>query len=215
MKTRLVVLDLDDTLLTTDKKILQEDRQAIIACLRKGINVVTASGRFHQSQLDFIQKMACGIEQRPQVGDGGGTIFLGETVLKKMGFFNREQFLSVLKQVKASHIPCYVSDGEHVYYDIKEQPLHQVYQQIRKQQADLFCYIPDLSKISNPLRFICAFHSQEEEKKLKSINSMETVAYRAGRNLIEITTKSLNKLNGVKEVLKWYRVNLSQVACIG
>ena len=53
---RLIALDLDDTLLTTDKQISRKNREALKACMDRGIRVVTASGRFNESQLDWGSK---------------------------------------------------------------------------------------------------------------------------------------------------------------
>ena len=78
---RLIDLDLDDTHLTTDKQISHKNREVLEACIDRGIRVVTASGRFNESQLVFIKKIGLGLEKEYHVGDGGGTIFNEDNIL--------------------------------------------------------------------------------------------------------------------------------------
>ena len=80
-----MALDLDDTLLTTDKRFTERTREVLRECMNRDIRVVTASGRFLESQLIFVKNLNLGMEHSPQIGDGGGTIFTEEKLLWRLG----------------------------------------------------------------------------------------------------------------------------------
>ena len=120
---RLIALDLDDTLLTTDKQISHKNREVLEACIDRGIRVVTASGRFNESQLVFIKKIGLGLEKEYHVGDGGGTIFNEDKILKVMGAIDRARYLSVLSQTRELGVPCFVATSHNMFYDIPDLSL--------------------------------------------------------------------------------------------
>ena len=60
LRVKLVALDLDGTLLERDGTILPELRDALIQLSEKGVKVTTASGRFLESQLEFLEPMGLG-----------------------------------------------------------------------------------------------------------------------------------------------------------
>ncbi|MEG0508753.1 MAG: HAD-IIB family hydrolase, partial [Eubacterium sp.] len=211
---RLVALDLDDTLLTTDKKISERNRQVLKRCLDKGIDIVTASGRFNESQLVFIKQMGLGLETKYHVGDGGGTIFNEAAVIQTIGIFKKDLYECVLEQSRSFGVPCFITNGDSVYYDIEDQPLCKVYGVMPTRRSYIF-KIDDLNTVSRPLKFIFAYTNQEELEKIKAISCPETMTIHAGRNLIEITMKTLNKFSALKELGKIYQVATEEMVCIG
>ncbi|MBQ9910134.1 MAG: HAD family phosphatase [Lachnospiraceae bacterium] len=54
---RLIALDLDGTLLTSDKKLTDENAAALKACAEAGIEVVPATGRFYKGMPDTIRDL--------------------------------------------------------------------------------------------------------------------------------------------------------------
>lgn len=69
MKTRLLAIDLDGTLLTHDKKITPETKEAIKAAQDAGIIVVLASGRIRPSMLPFARTL--GLDEGPMISGNG------------------------------------------------------------------------------------------------------------------------------------------------
>ncbi|MBP5225713.1 MAG: HAD family phosphatase [Lachnospiraceae bacterium] len=52
---RLIALDLDGTLLTSEKKLTDENAAALEACAKAGIEVVPATGRFYKGMPDTVR----------------------------------------------------------------------------------------------------------------------------------------------------------------
>jgi len=70
-RIKLLAIDLDGTLLASDKRISQQNRAAIQVARQGGIRVVLASGRIGPSMLPFATEL--GLEQGPMIC-GNGTI---------------------------------------------------------------------------------------------------------------------------------------------
>ena len=57
MDIRLIALDLDGTLLDTEKRLSQRNYETLQACMRRGIEIVPCTGRIWQGVPDFIRQM--------------------------------------------------------------------------------------------------------------------------------------------------------------
>ena len=68
---RLIVADLDGTVLTSGKQITDSTRDAIVACREKGVRVIFASARPPRSVQPFYEK--CGLDT-PQINYNGSLI---------------------------------------------------------------------------------------------------------------------------------------------
>ncbi|MGI6172865.1 MAG: Cof-type HAD-IIB family hydrolase [Christensenellales bacterium] len=69
MKTRLVAMDLDGTLLGRDKKISERNKRALLACEKKGVMMVLASGRSFES----VRELALGAGLSSPIISSNGT----------------------------------------------------------------------------------------------------------------------------------------------
>lgn len=212
---RLIALDLDDTLLTTDKQISEKNRKALADCLESGIRVVTASGRFNESQLVFIKNIDLNLEQEYHVGDGGGTIFNEDAILKVMGAFDKAPYLEVLKQARALEVPCFVATSKYMHFDIEDQPLCGVYGKVTGVRRPYIEKLDDLGSVDEALKFVFAYQTEEELKRIRAIKCEGTVTFHAGRNLMEITMKKLSKFEALKTLAKMYGITPKEMVCIG
>ena len=212
---KMIALDLDDTLLTTDKRVSQKNRQALKACLDAGLDVVTASGRFNESQLVFIKEIGLGLEKKAHVGDGGGTIFTEARVLETLGAFPAEVYKALIDQARALALPCFVTNGENVYYDIPDQPLCKVYGRVKNVRRPYIFELEDLKTVTSPLKLIFHYADQEELDRIYRISHPDIVTFHAARQLMEITMKSLNKFDALKRLGEIYGVTTDEMVCIG
>jgi Cof subfamily protein (haloacid dehalogenase superfamily) len=212
---RLIALDLDDTLLTTDKHVSPGNRAALQACMDRGIRVVTASGRFNESQLVFIRMLDLGLEHALHLGDGGGTIFSEEGIVSRMGTFEPDLYRQVLETARSLELPCFVTNGSNVYYDIPEQPLIEIYSRVKGGRRPYIFKIDDLMTVTDALKFVFAFTNTDEYARITSIRCPGTINISAGRNLREINMASLDKLQGLKVLAGMYGVTMDEVASFG
>lgn len=63
LNVKLIALDLDDTLLNSEREITQDNVDALNECVKKGIYVVLCSGRAEDAILPFIKRLGIGNEE--------------------------------------------------------------------------------------------------------------------------------------------------------
>lgn len=213
---KLIAADLDDTLLTTDKKITAYTRDVLAECQRQGIEVVTASGRFTESMLVFIHMIDLGLENKPQLGNGGASIFTENEIIREMDFFDRDTYCTLLEKTRSLNLPCVAINGSNMYYDIEDQPLVSIYRHIEKHaRRPYVIYTEDLMSVEAPFKLVYWYTNLAEKEKILSITHPDTINFSSGREMREITMKNLNKWNGLKALAELYGVLPSEIACFG
>lgn len=213
---KLIAADLDDTLLTTDKKITDHTRAVLAECQNRGIEVVAASGRFTESILVFLKMIGLGLEKRPQLGNGGGSVFTEDRILQEMNTFDLETYGILLERTRSLGVPCVTINGENMYYDIEDQPLVDIYRHIEKQgRRPYVVKTADLMQVKNPFKLVYWYRDLAEKEKIMSLTHPDTVNFSSGRAMREITMKDLNKWNGMQALAKIYGVQPSEIACFG
>jgi len=74
MKYKMLVLDLDDTLLTDDHKISKENKDALLQAQELGVYVVLASGRPTSAMIKYAKELQCDINNSYIISFNGSTI---------------------------------------------------------------------------------------------------------------------------------------------
>ncbi len=213
---KLVATDLDDTLLTDDKRITEGNRKAIKACLDKGIHFVTASGRFNRAQLTFIKKINLNLEKQLHIGDGGGTLFNEDKIHRTFGVMEKPIYLQLLKEVRLTGIPCMVATYENIYYDIKDQPLSAVYGSIKGGLRSYVRYIDDLCNVPNKVLKMIFFRENDKvHDTLMSLKRPGLSVFMSAKYLIEITAENLCKFNAIRALAQQLNIQQEEICCIG
>lgn len=76
VKVRLVAIDLDGTLLDSERQVPEQNRWAVRELVRRDIRVVLASGRMHRTILPFSRQLGL---QEPIISYNGGLVIDVET----------------------------------------------------------------------------------------------------------------------------------------
>ncbi|EFV02030.1 HAD hydrolase, family IIB [Pseudoramibacter alactolyticus ATCC 23263] len=214
-KIRLMALDLDDTLLTTDKRFTERTREVLRECMNRDIRVVTASGRFLESQLIFVKNLNLGMEHSPQIGDGGGTIFTEEKLLWRLGKMTKAQVKAVLAQIHRYRLKAYIADGLNVYYERQYPEMKHLYAAQTTVRRRYVYPVDDLSEIENPLRFIFYCENEMEMTKVRQIHVLGLSVYHGGRTIMEIASNEMNKFQALNFLCRHYGLSMDEVAAVG
>lgn len=213
MTIKMLVLDLDDTLLMTDKSINPIDRKALRACEERGIFVTSASGRFYGSQRIFLEKLELGEADTLHIGDGGGTIFTRERLVFAQGFFTERQYRFLLRRIKEKNLSIAVTTPEGVFFE--DPALGAFYPEIMSENHHMARRVSDLTEISDPMRVIFKYSSEIEKELFKTLADDSLSCYHAGRNIMEIAPVHLNKLRGIKVLSDMVDIPLDHIAAVG
>ena len=74
MTYKLIALDMDDTLLTSQKTISDKNKEMIQKALSKGIKVVLCSGRTHNAVVDYAKELGIKGADQYMITNGGAII---------------------------------------------------------------------------------------------------------------------------------------------
>lgn len=211
---RLLALDLDNTLLNSKKIISEENKRMLVQCERAGIHVVTASGRFFHSQIDFTDQLNPEIQNNWHVCNGGAGIYTGHSLLWRENCFAADVFQVLLKQIRRTSLFYFVDTVSMVYYEnaSTETASRTAKQVLKKPYVQMAAHIEN---IDHPVRIIFYCRNEEEVTAARLIHTNGAVSYDGGDKIVEIAPKSLNKAQALAKVCAYYDVSFKQVVAIG
>lgn len=208
---KLLAVDLDGTLLTDDKKLSRENKEALEACLARGIQVVVASGRFLASHRQMTKSLGLGLETGVHIADGGGVIYRGDQV-EIIGAMDPAVYRQTLQKLRDCAVQAYVSDGRHVYYD-RPGPLDAIYAPMIQTGA-VWC-TADLSEVKQPLKFIVPCADAHDLHCLTALAPEGTKVFVAAPHIAEITSEALDKWHALEVLMKRAHIAPENVAVLG
>lgn len=211
---RLLALDLDNTLLNSEKKISEANQHMLEKCEKVGIRVITASGRFFHSQLGFTDQLSTKIRDNWHVCNGGAGIYAGHELIWREHGFEADLFKALLKQIRKTSLFYFVDTVSKVYYDhtLTAMPSQRAQQVMRNP----YVYrTTSIDNIKDPVRIIFYCRNEKEVAAAHQIQTKGAVAYDGGDKIVEIAPKSLNKAQALARVCTHYGILPEQVAAIG
>lgn len=127
MKYKMLVVDMDDTLLTDDHKISVENKTMLMKAQELGVYVVLASGRPTSAMIDYAKELECDVNNSFMISFNGSTITdLKEDKILFEHALSKEQIHAIYDFSKANntHIITYldgkiISERNSEYIDVE------------------------------------------------------------------------------------------------
>jgi Cof subfamily protein (haloacid dehalogenase superfamily) len=127
MKYKMLVVDMDDTLLTDDHEISIENKEMLLKAQEMGVYVVLASGRPTSAMIEYAKELQCDVNNSFMISFNGSTITdLKEDKLLFEHSLTKEQIHSLydFSQQNNTHIITYlngqiISERNSEYIDIE------------------------------------------------------------------------------------------------
>lgn len=212
---RCVAIDLDGTLLNSNKEISNENIRALGACLEQGIRIVIASGRFAFMQKHLISHTGLGLENMVHVAEGGGILFQGDKTITRIGEMTDTDYRTSLALLREFGYHPYASNGECVFRDTKS-PLDVTYEMTRGVVGeDRFPSVKDLAELSGIMKLIFEIESPEETERLNALTGDGITVFRSAPTLGELTSRHLDKWFGIERLITDWGILPEQTAVIG
>ncbi|HEY6141810.1 MAG TPA: Cof-type HAD-IIB family hydrolase [Flavobacterium sp.] len=114
MKYKMLVVDMDDTLLTDDHKISDENKEMLLKAQEMGVYVVLASGRPTSAMLAYAKELQCDVNNSYMISFNGSVITdLKEDKVLFEHALTKEQIHSLydFSQQNNTHIITYLDEG--------------------------------------------------------------------------------------------------------
>ncbi len=212
---KLVVIDLDNTLLNNEHKISERNREIVQKVRSKGIEVIIATGRMYISAKPYLNSLS--LQNSAIVYNGAMVkdIETDETIYHKP--INKKHAKEIIKDIKGEglHLNLYQNDKLYVDSDNKYTKRYEEISGIKAVQVE------DLLEINivDPTKLLIIEDDPElhvyYQKYLKSkygdiINVTESKKY-----FIEIGAKGVNKGKTLQQLIRKKDIDRDEIIAIG
>ncbi len=216
---KLLVLDLDGTLLDDHKQITSENKESILKAEKKGVRVALASGRHNSNLEKYGEALEMNQYNGFFIGNNGQTIYRYDD---KSNFSHGQIPYIVgeicLKYAIKNHLVMYARNNDHPFY-YKPYKFHSdnPYRNRPKTGYDAkehtFKVKTDFDKIG--------FFLQPPTDSFKVVSDLKELigdkadAFLVDSGCIEISKKGVNKAKGVEKILDLMGWNKNEVMIMG
>ncbi|MCF8009541.1 MAG: Cof-type HAD-IIB family hydrolase [Halanaerobiales bacterium] len=212
---KLVVIDLDDTLLNNNQKISENNKKAISMVQKKGIEIMIATGRMYSSTKPYLKELSLDNEVIVYNGSLVKDIKSDKTIYHKPVSINLARKIIMDAKMMNVHINLYMDDK--LYVD-QDNEYKRRYEKISGIKAIL---VKDLLKHldQEPTKLLVIEDDIDtlnrfKEKLINKYNNRLEVT-KSKSYYIEIGAKSVNKGKTLKHILDKKEINPNQIIAIG
>jgi len=205
---RLIISDMDGTLLTSEKTLSPKTREVLARCQEKGIKIVPATAR----DLKVLSKF--GLMENPKfdaiITTNGSRIYYEDEIIYQKGISTQQlnSFLPIiLENFPGFKISVNINDTFYANFDLQE---------ILPMEMDFIR--TDLSDLPEGLieRMIMDIQSQENYDKLKPLLPDFIYSHTIeGTFVLRILSKEISKAKAIKHLSQHLDIPLSQVVFFG
>lgn len=218
MKYKLIALDIDDTLVNSEKVITPETKEALINAQKLGIKLAIASGRFPKGVMPFFKELQIDRYGGYRMSFNGGAIYNSEGEAVSKTYLDKKYIEPVYSLVRPTTAMTVVHKNGKMYCD-------------RKQNA--FSNMPSLSnngiipeKVDDIARFadfnlhkIVIVDENEKLKKLEKVLkerfNKELDIYFSAPWYLEVMPNTVSKGIGLEIIAKDMGISLGEVIAFG
>ena len=210
---KLVILDLDGTLLSNDSTISSYSKEILLDLAAQDVKIVLASGRPYQSMLAFAEELKL---NTPLIANNGALIKRPSGEVLAQNFIEvelAEQILNYAKQ-RDLHISFYFSDQICVEEITDKADVHIEEEKVMPQA------VGDLKKKLDqaPINILFNLESDlmhQTVEELKEKFGKELSIAQTTSNYIDVTGQNVNKGVGLKTLLEKYNLSAEEVVAFG
>ena len=211
MKYKLVVIDLDHTLLREDKTISNVNKEAIAKCIEAGLYVLIATGRTHRAAKEYAEQM--GIDwpmincQGAIISDSQGQIAYHLPISNQVS----REIIEVLKSFNIDIIFCHGSD----VYGTCNTPTQKEYMaKVNRKHLPMpedigAIEVTKVGAAGEPAHI----HQAYEAIKEKYADEVNTC--KSARNFLEITNKEATKSAAVHQLGEHCGIQKEEIIAFG
>ncbi|MBN8210165.1 HAD family phosphatase [Bacillus sp. NTK071] len=217
MTYKMIVLDLDDTLLNTKQMISVRNKEALMKAQEAGLKVVLASGRPTFGMIPFAEELSLAAYESFILSFNGGKI---------INCHSKEEFFSQTLTIEAVQRLYTISLKENVYIHTyvgdeiittEENP----YTTIESELTGLPIKVVDsfIDNVTEPVVKVLMVgepeHLKKVEKKLQEELGEEFSVMRSKPYFLEFTDKGITKATSLEKLIKECDIKREEVIAVG
>lgn len=204
---KMLVTDLDNTLLRNDKSISDFTVDTLKKCQAKGIKVAFATARSTQASLKFLERFTPDVF----IGYGGAISFAVNENNKVISRYDIPANVSseiINKCLQEPEIPYILATNESVAYTNKINPSD-------TDASHYKCVDFSLYKDLNYLKISLVYNKSGIVERIASEYPMLDLMHYSGENLCRFANKNAVKWSAVKAVAEYYLIDTISITAFG
>lgn len=213
-RIRLVVSDMDGTLLTPDKQVTPQSLSAAQALNRAGIPLCLVSSRPPGGMEMYFDQLGL---NTPYGALNGGTLFNPDRTIRSSLSLDPQTVQDALDLLADQQVDTWLFRGHEWLVRDARNPLvlaeSRTVQTIPTQVADLKAHTHNIGKVAGSTADHAALHEQEADIGRK-LAGRACVAL-SSKWFLDITPMHANKGHAVHQLAAYYGISVDEVACIG
>ncbi len=213
-RIRLVVSDMDGTLLTPDKQVTGQSLSAAQALRDAGIPLCLVSSRPPGGMEMYFGQLGI---NTPYGALNGGTLFNPDRTIRSHLSLDPQTVLDALDMLGAGQVDTWLFRGHEWLVRNAQDPLvlaeSRTVQTIPTQVPDLRAHTHDIGKVAGSTADHAMLHAQETSIGRK-LAGRASVAL-SSKWFLDITPLHANKGHAVRQLAAGYGMDVDEVACIG
>jgi Cof subfamily protein (haloacid dehalogenase superfamily) len=216
---KLIAIDLDGTLLTKDRMISDENKQAIKEAKDQGIKVVLCTGRPLLGVVQYLEELDLREPGDYGITYNGGLVQktdTGEILSQKT--LSRQETLELYQLSRDINIPCNFIDLDRVY----EPPYPAGRDSLYPQVMNALPFVPivpeDLSEEATMNKVVFCYEEETLDNAIAKIPSDFFEKYTLMKSrpfLLELLNKEVNKSRGIAILCELLGIESHEVMAIG
>ncbi|GKQ43378.1 hydrolase [Companilactobacillus sp. RD055328] len=219
MTIKLVAIDIDDTLLSSDLKILESTKVSIKKAIKEGIKVVLCTGRPLAGVTPYLNELGISGDDQYVITFNGSVIeTVSGQVIEQQGLDN-QTYREVDQFSKNNKLPYNVLDDDSVIYtsnrDVDVITVIQAYENLAGIMIREVDEMP--SNFSIVKAVFCGTPEQLDDNEAAVRKEFDDRFYvvRAAPNFLEVMHKNVNKGNAVKHLANKLNIQPDEIMAIG
>ncbi|TGD25402.1 HAD family phosphatase [Companilactobacillus suantsaicola] len=220
MDYKLIALDMDDTLLTSEKTISTKNISVIKKALAKGIKVVLCSGRTHNAITGYAETLGISGSEQYMITNGGGIIENMDGKVIYQQTLSNQFYREFVDFAQRNRLNYNVVDSKGQTYTSHFENIDK-YTITQAFENDNGLLIREPDELPGDFEIVKAIINGNE-KKLDSISQMvherfdqDYFVVRTGVGFLEIFPQHVNKGVAVKNLAESLDIDLKQVIAMG
>ncbi|AUI71056.1 Cof-type HAD-IIB family hydrolase [Companilactobacillus alimentarius] len=220
MSYKLIALDMDDTLLTSEKTISKKNQTMIKQALKQGIKVVLCSGRTHNAITNYIKILGISGPDQYMITNGGGIIENMEGKIIYHDTLSNAFYREFVDFIKKNQLHYNVVDSQGNTYTSHVEWIDK-YTITQAFENENGLYIREPEELPDDFEIVKAIINGEA-KQLDEISDMvhehfdqNYFVVRTGVGFLEIFPKNVNKGEAVKHLAGQLGIDLKEVMAMG
>lgn len=219
-KYKLIAIDMDGTLLRSDKSISQKTKEALISLQKQGVKLALCSGRQITGMLEAAEILEISKYGGIIAGYNGGKILDAKTndIIYENSLPN-ELAVKILKHLEKFKVTPIVDDNKFIYTNQLKDPI------LRKEAEDNRLIIKEIDNVADYVKFDpIKILVTAPEDVFKNIGTPEEILEPFLNDIdyafsspvfLEVNKKGVNKSVAVKKICELLNISIKEVIAFG